>query len=1113
MAIKIVSGRSKSGKSKYIYDTITSLVESGEEVMLIVPEQFSHAAEKKLLEKVGAIRDNEVEVFSFEHLATATENRLGLPYSRKVNGVVKALVIKNVLTDGTFDFYKNAGERSGFVDLVSSAVSEFKKYMLTPEILQGVADNTKSEILRMKLNDLSKMYALYESSISEKYTDTSDALTILAKRIVDTDIYCGKHIFFDEFSTFVPQELEVIKALSQKAKSVCIALCYDRQEPNTTLFMPVIDTVEKLKKYIGKENITEDSDPKSEFKKSYFGSPQLAHLEKSLFTFPFSKYDGEGEDIKIFAMSNPLAEVENCAGQIKSLVRDKGYRYRDIGVICSDIETYRCHIERVFEYCDIEYFVDAKNQIINHHMVRFVLGLLEIYIKDYSYESIFNYLKACFVDANPADIAILEKFVKRAGIRRSTWLSDEKWNEVLCANYENEPAVMASLNKIRERYIVPLAKMHENIKGRNSVLHDATELYEYIMSLKMPDTIAMYIDKFNSEEEPRLAKEYEKIWEIITTTLDDVVHLNSERKVSPSAFYELLVIAFSQHSVGFLPSTIDRVTVGNIERTRLNGIKALFVLGTNEGVFPVAPKQDGVLGDADKDAMKDCGVDFSTTSSTAAYYSQYNAYAALTMPEEKLYISYCKTGNDFKPVRKSYIVERISLMFNVSEIGDVSFDNGFELHSEGPSREILAQKIADYCNGQGIDGSWRNVYEYFRDKGIFVQKLNHFLNSDNLVHRLSDKNLRELIPLLSYTSVSKIERYMACRYSYFLDYIIRPERPKDRNVDAIDIGNVAHAVLEKLSNEFALSRQSLEKCTDDQISSRTEELIDECIGEFTYGKAEFSPRDSYVIKRMKNMIVLCFKAVKNQIVESQFEPLGYEIEFGNSSQMGPIELKTDDGKTVKLTGKIDRADICKTEDGSYIRVIDYKTGEKELKLDEVFYCLNVQLMVYLGKLVSFDDEFRHGGAFYFKLSDTIQNFAEKKPTEEEVTEAKKESVSLKGIVPYDSKVISLYPDDFAEKITKTKADKRVMPEGFITIDEYLKKTIGKICGDVLRGNFEISPCKKGEKTACDFCNYASICRFDEASGMSAYTKYASMGNYCEIISEMEAAYETDNGTE
>ena len=430
-------------------------------------------------------------------------------------------------------------------------------------------------------------------------------------------------------------------------------------------------------------------------------------------------------------------------------------------------------------------------------------------------------------------------------------------------------------------------------------------------------------------------------------------------------------------------------------------------------------------------------------------------------------------------------------------------------HSFGPAKEYLCEKISAYLKGEDVDGIWRDVYEFYKTDSNFSEKIDSFIKSNNFFHSISDKNLKELIPMLSYTSVSKLERYMACKYAYFIDYIMRIERVKDKTVDALDIGNITHLVLEKISFEFAKDRKTLLASSEDTVYKRIDELVEESFAEFASKSDEVSPRDSYTIKRLKNSIFLCFNAIKGQILNSEFEPLGYEIEFSDNSELGPIELETSLGTKVKLTGKIDRADIYRNDDSEYIRVIDYKTGTKELKLDEVFYGLNVQLMVYLGKLVSENPVGSYGGALYFPVSD-VSVKSDKKMTAEQAQKVIETDLKLKGIIPFDDNVLSAYESLYGDALKKgASKSKRVTISGFETIDMYLKKKLGDICSDMLSGDFEINPYKKNDFSPCEYCDYSSICRFDSSNSDCRYRYYPSVSDYEKIIGEMEAILNVD----
>lgn len=1098
MPLKLVLGRAKSGKSKYIYDEIKRHCDLGDEVMLIVPEQYTHAAEKKLLSIVGAITDNRVEVFSFARLAAITEKRMGIPHTEKIGAVGKALTVANIIRSRELSFFKSISAQNGFLDVLTSTISEFKKYLIFPETLAEAARKTKDEVLAMKLGDLSVIYGDYENAVSSKYTDSGDALTIFAEHLAKSDIYKNKYIFLDEFSTFVPQETAVIRELERQAREVCAALCCDEKEKNPTLFMPTADTADTLKKNVsGKVSVVKTEG-------THFNSADMEYIEENLYRFPANKRRAACKDVSVLCADNPCAETEAAAIGILSLVRDSGYRFGEIGVICSDTASYERHIERIFALYKIPYFIDTKKDVLGHHIIRFILSLIEVYTDDYSYESIFNYLKASFVDADPKHICLLENFILRSRPRRASWLDDDKWNSLAGAYFKDDEYSAKIINNIRKRYILPLADMHEKIKGRRTVRNDAQALYALMTDLHLPETISRCIEDFRARGELSGAKEYEQIWDIIITSLDEIVAASGDLKTSPADFLNILNIAFSQHQIGNIPSTVDRVIVGNTERTRADGLKALFVLGANEGVFPVAPKNDGVLTDRDKELLGECSVEFSTTSEIAVYYSQFAVYTAFTMPSDKLFVSYSKADNSFKTMRKSYIVTRLCALLGISEKSAENFlpEASRCIASPDVCREYLCENAARFAAGAETDSIWKNVYNYYRENTDFIPRLEKFRDSDNIAHRLNRKNIEKLTGMMTHTSISKIQRYTACRYSYFMDYILNIRPPKEEVVDRLDIGNITHYILEQLMKKINASGAAFSEVDDSFVQTETDAMLSEFMREASSYTDDFGEREQYIIKRLRNSIVLCFNAIKKHITESKFEPMGYEMEFNDNSDLGCIEIKTADGRTVSLTGKIDRADAYKTKDGTFIRVVDYKTGSKTFKLDDIFYGLDVQLVVYLNALVSSNPDYKHGGALYFLIDDPFVS-AKSRISDSQIAEKLDSALRLKGMIVKDETAAAGYDEKTAAIRNKYE------PDRFALMDSYLKKLLGKICTEMADGDISINPCRKGAFSPCTYCKYTSVCRFEPTDRKNSYNHLEPITNAEDIWKRMEAELNVD----
>ena len=410
--------------------------------------------------------------------------------------------------------------------------------------------------------------------------------------------------------------------------------------------------------------------------------------------------------------------------------------------------------------------------------------------------------------------------------------------------------------------------------------------------------------------------------------------------------------------------------------------------------------------------------------------------------------------------------------------------------------------MASFINGDDVLPIWKNVYNYYNENTSFLSLAERFEKSDNIAHRLSEKNLSSLIGILSHTSVSKIQRYTACHYAYFMDYILKVNKPKDEVVDSIDIGNVSHGILEMLCKEISASGTPFKDVDDDKIAKRIDEMLGEYIENMSSLSDDFSKRDRFIIERLKGSILLCFKAVKKHISESKFEPLGYEMEFSEGSDLGTIKIKTEDGKTVNITGKIDRADAYKTENGTFIRVIDYKTGNKTFRLDEVFYGLDVQLIVYMNALVNSNPSYNYGGALYFLISDPVIK-EDKHISEDKVKELLDSALEFKGITVDDEVVRAGY--DSKTNGINNKFDLHK----FEVMDKYLKKLLGRICTDMTRGDISINPYKKGSFSPCSYCKYASVCRFDPSDKNNSYNHLEDVSKANEIFARMEEQVNVD----
>lgn len=1086
MAIQLIYGRAGSGKTRYITECICKRHGESKKSVLAVPEQYTHIAEHKLLTALGSISTGSAEVTSFNKMINRTE---AVRSKSVLPPMTKNIIMADILSYIEPEYFKNTVEQSGSAEVFLSLVNEFKKYCVLPQALAEANENIPDKRLQLKLNDIIKIYEEYIRRIGEKGFDSQDGASVLAKSISESASYGDTVFFFDEYTSFIPQELEIIKQLALKAEDVYITLCTDGKDE--ILFAPIAHTAEKIRAMCAESGI--------ELKKPIIISEnrkhneELAFLEANLLPYPKRKYESDCEMISVFSAANPYAEVEDTARRIVRLCRDGGYRYRDIAVVCSDIGAYAPFIRPIFAKSSIECFIDEKSDVINHRIVCFVLNIIDIYLNDYSLESIMAFLKSGFCGADTESVFVLENYCKSTNMYKSTWLNDEKWNDLLL-RVGLEPEDAERICRVRSENILPLAELHNSIKGRHTVEHMCREVYNYLVKIDLPAVIEKHLKLFEENGDIFRCEEYERIWNIITDALGCLAEIIGEKAVNVKEFRSLLQTAFSNYKIGSIPTSLDQVFVGNISRSRTDGIKVLFVLGANDGLFPASVTADEIINDNDKALLAQGGVELAVDSKTKAFFERFSMYSVFTVPSERLFVSFSRSDSSSATLRPSFAIGDFKRVFPDLKIESDVLEDGGEfgqmeyISAKAPTLEKMTEKLTLFKDGEKISPVWFDVYKYFCDNYDFGTKLKKYYGYTNLPSPIDSDTVSDFMGDEFFTTVSRLQRYRSCKFSYFIEYILKLRENNEFDITAMDTGSFVHGAIERLCRDMGHDGYDFKNVTDEYIYAKIDVLIDEFINKLSSSCARITKRCLYLIKRLRGSIFRCFCLIKEHIAESLFEPLGYEMRFDDDN-IGCINLKLSNGKCAKLTGVIDRSDIYRSENGDYVRVIDYKTGSKTFSLTDVFYGLDIQLFVYLNALVASNDGYRYGGALYFRIDDPF--FRAENKYEEEKTESKLlNELKMKGLLLDEEKLLAA-----TDSATASSA-KKATYENFVNLDKHLRKTVSDLCEEMAKGEIDIKPYNKQKLSPCRYCGYKSICRFD-------VNKKDNFYNYLDKMSDEE----------
>ena len=993
MSIQIVYGTSGTGKSTYIFNQINEQIKqkSPYKIKVITPEQFSYTAEQKLLETSSSQSMISAEVITFARMAYRILGEVGKKTRINLSGSGKAMLIDHILLteNNKFSFLGKSDEN---VEMISRQLTELKKHQVQLDTLKEVTKNTQDKYLQKKLEDITNLYDLYNTSIQNQYIDENDGLTLLAEELEESNEFKNCDIYIDEFAGFTLQEYEILRKLMRISRKITITICADNLQENTNAdidtFYSNKQTVKRILEIANQEQI-EVEKPIFLNTPYRFKTEELQHLAENMASPFYKKYDKQNENLSIFLASNPYSEIENVAIQITKLAK-KGYKYEEMAVITKNIDTYSSLCKAIFEQYNIPVFIDEKKDLGSNILVRYVLSLLEIFAKNWSYESVFGYIKTGLLDLDTQEIAVLENYCLKWGIKGSKWYAKE-WNFYNETEEQQKQIIYA-----RDKVVEPLLKFKKQLAGLKTVKEITTGLYEFLVQNNIYEKLEQKIEELKQNNELEIAKQYELSIKILTDLFDEIVLVLGNKNITFDRYAKILKMGFNQSDLGTIPATADQVIVGDVDRSRSHKVKAVFIIGLNDGSFPSIQKDEGFLDDKDRNILKEQGIELAKGTIEQIYDDNFNIYKAFTTAEEKLYLSYASSDAEGKSLRASILINKIKRIFpNIKEQSDVIERKSEVLLSKTTFDELLVN-LRNFTQGEEIEPIWFDVYNYYQaNYKIKLESAIKALQYKNEPEKLKQNKLEKLYGNTLKTSVSRLEQYQACAFSYYLKYGLKLKEKDSFNVEAVDTGNLMHEVIDSFFERLDELNISVKNIEEEQIKQITEDIVEEKLALKKYDIFNSIPKYRILAQRLKKVITKSMKYIVDSLKYSDFEVLGHELEFKQGGQYEPIIYELKDGKKVEITGKIDRLDIAKTADGNYIRIIDYKSSIKNINLNEVYAGLQLQLLTYLDAACE-NEEVTPAGALYFNLIDPVLN-ANPNMTDEEITEELRKQFKMQGV--------------------------------------------------------------------------------------------------------------------
>ncbi|MBL4933604.1 helicase-exonuclease AddAB subunit AddB [Clostridium paridis] len=1118
MGIKFIYGRAGVGKSYFCLQSIKKRIDEKKEgkFILIVPEQFTFRTESNLLKFATEKALLQTEVLSFKRMAHRVFSECGGASIIKINESGRSMIIYKVLQelDKELKIFNKASKQNGFIEVISTLITEFKKYNVTPEILEDLSKSLEDRDteLKYKLEDLKLIYSKFDTYLHENYIDSDDELTMLAGKLSGCTIYDKTEIWIDEFTTFTPQQYEVIKILAKKAKNVYITLVGEQWNnlddiDNTDLFNVTKNTEKRILRLMEENRIPFDGviDLNNGIPYRLRNSEELAHLERYFYSYPFKAYPKENKDLTIYKAANSYEEIEEIAKNIKELVRDEGYRYKDISLVCRNIEDYEKITAVIFNEYEIPYYIDKKKDILNNPFVILITSLFELQNKNWNYESMFKYLKTGLTGIDKSYIDIIENYVLANGIKKANWLSEDEW-EYYPLSFgevtEEDLKMKVLINEIRDEIRTPLINFYKKTNGKRTVREFCEGVYDFLIEIKAIDTVKSWIDKFSERGLKEREKEYSQIVSIVMEVLDQAVQVMSQEKMDLKKFSIIINGGLEKYELGLIPLSLDEVTIGDIARVRSKEIKILFLVGVNDGVIPAAIKDEGILSDKDRDTMKNRGIPLASDTKVKAFEEQLLVYTALSFASEKLIISYPMADFEGKSLRASIIIPRLKKIFpKLIEESDISRNQEKynKVISPTPTFNNMIEALRRNYDDEEVEEYWGEVYNWYKNHEEWHQKAQNVeraLSYTNMEDDIDEDKVRKLYSTANgrmMFSVSRLEKYAQCPFSYYVQYGLKAKDRKIYEFSAPDLGSFMHEILDGFTNYVKNEKLNWSELNKERCTQIVSTLVDKKLEENQGFILNSSKRYKYFTDRFKRILSKSVSAVSEHMKRSTFEIYKNEFEFSSFKDAEPIKIKVNDGEEVFLVGRVDRVDVAEIDGESYIRVIDYKSGSKKFDLTKLYHGLQIQLLVYLDALIKNSKYFLNkntlpGAILYFRIDDPLIS-VDKRIAEEEIEKKVLSSFKMDGLVLKDPKIIKAMDDDpglYSVVIPAgIKKDGEVSSSSSVATEEqfevlrnYVNHKIKELCSEMLKGNIKINPAKENTFTYCEFCDYSSVCQFD-----------------------------------
>lgn len=1090
MSLQMVIGGAGTRRSETMYRKLIeeSLACPEQNFYLIVPEQYTMQTQMKMVELHPGHGVMNVDIVSFPRLAYRVFDELGGIQKTILEDTGKSMVIRRLLSEhkGELEVFASSVGKSGFVGQAKSMLSELFQYSVqSAELSESRKQIGEHTMLGKKLGDIQILYDAFKEYMSDTYMTSEELLDVLARKVPDSGIIRDSIIYIDNFTGFTPSQYSLLEKLLLLCRKVVIGLSIDIHDnpyelgPEYQLFYLTKETLWKLNKMCIRLKVAREPEVLLD---RVAERSDLSFLEEHLFRFHrFRPWQGKPEHIKVYALGYPAEEVRFAAGEIRRMVMEENMSYKDFALITGDVLRYRETARRQFDSMGIPLFIDDKANLSENSFVEMLRSAMDVILRDFSYESVFRYLRSGYTLADASEVDVLDNYLLATGIR-----GRKRWCEKFIKRYRDYgPEDFVILNEIRQKVLSELEPLF--VMSRQGTVADYTQaLRSFIEGVHGEEQIAAYGEDFHDEGDFVREREYAQVYEAVDSLLDKCERILENEKVSLKEYMEILEAGFAEIQVGVIPPTLDQAVLGDLKRTRLGDVKVVFILGCNDGVIPTPVVGGGLITDREKEALAACPLELAPTGKQNNFREKFYIYTAMAKSEKQLILTYAQLDGSGKAIRPSTLLNDVYTVFpDLKPEVPEAWDEG---------RILTGMQESSYYLLEGLkkpelrNEFWQTLFSWFMQHEDTRRKLSGWIAEQFHINRmspLSQRLIRALYGERPRASITTLEKYAACAYAHFLSAGLRLEERRTAKLLPPDLGNILHQSMERFSKAVEDSAYDWRSMPDDF----RDETMERCVREtgMEYGAAMFleNARYAHYLEQLVRMAKRTAWTIQKQICKGSFVPAGFETKFSV-------------GEQVHLVGTVDRYDIYDGDEARAVRIIDYKSGQTEFDLTEIFYGLSLQLVVYLESIAKIEGA-RHpdkpvikAGMFYYHMLDPVLEEMPDKP--ENLENQLISMLKLEGLVNDDPRVVAwmdekpeeapqVLPISLKKDGSFTKASSIASEEQLDELGYLVHRRIEELAGGWMSGNISKNPYLmiKGSKkqTACDYCGYKGICRFDE----------------------------------